>query len=139
MQIRAYRSEDEMDVIQLWERAGLTRPWNDPQKDIVRKLRVQPEWFLVGLIEERIVASVMAGFDGHRGWINYLAVDPDFQRSGFGRTIMMHAEQLLHNFGCPKINLQIRRDNINAVAFYESLGFTEDAVVSYGKRLIPDG
>ena len=138
MEIRPFEAQDEAAVIQLWQRAGLTRPWNDPARDIRRKLQVQPEWFLVGLVDDRLVASVMAGFDGHRGWINYLAVDPDDQRRGFGRMIMMHAERLLHNFGCPKINLQIRRDNVQAAAFYESLGFSEDAVVSYGKRLIPD-
>ena len=80
----------------------------------------------------------MAGYDGHRGWINYLAVDPDHQGSGFGRTIMERAERLLLDAGCPKINLQIRKDNAEAIAFYEKIGFREDAVVSFGKRLIKD-
>jgi len=138
MHIRAFQPDDESAVIQLWERSGLTRSWNDPQKDIARKLRVQPEWFLVGLLDERLIASVMAGFDGHRGWINYLAVDPDFQRAGYARALMERAERMLHEFGCPKINLQIRKDNLEAIAFYENIGFTEDAAVSFGKRLIAD-
>lgn len=138
MLIRPYQPADEQAVVRLWERAGLTRPWNDPRKDIQRKLTVQGEWFLVGVQNEQIVASVMAGYDGHRGWINYLAVDPDHRRAGHGRAIMDHATQVLHDAGCPKINLQIRRDNLQAIAFYESIGFKEDAVVSFGKRLIPD-
>lgn len=138
MLIRPYQPADETAVIRLWERAGLTRPWNDPRKDIERKLHVQGEWFLVGELEGQIITSVMAGYDGHRGWINYLAVDPEHQREGHGRTIMQYAEQLLLAAGCPKINLQIRTDNLAAIAFYESLGFQQDAVVSFGKRLIAD-
>jgi ribosomal protein S18 acetylase RimI-like enzyme len=138
MQIRDFQPEDESAVIRLWERAGLTRPWNDPHKDIARKLAVRCGWFLVGLEGGEIVASVMVGYDGHRGWINYLAVDPDLQRQGHGREIMRHAEQLLLAAGCPKINLQVRDDNQSAIAFYERIGFQRDAVVSYGKRLISD-
>lgn len=80
----------------------------------------------------------MAGFEGHRGWINYLAVDPEFQRQGLGRKMMNEAERLLQDFGCPKINLQIREDNLEAIKFYECIGFSEDKVVSFGKRLIAD-
>jgi ribosomal protein S18 acetylase RimI-like enzyme len=138
MLIRPFQPVDEPAVIALWERVGLTRPWNDPHKDIQRKLTVQPDWFLVGLIEAQIVASLMAGYDGHRGWINYLAVHPDFQRQGHARQIMEHAEQLLLAAGCPKINLQIRADNAEAIAFYERIGFKQDDVISFGKRLIPD-
>lgn len=138
MQIRPYLPTDEPAVVQLWERAGLTRPWNNPQLDIARKLAVQADGFLVGLLDDRVIATVMAGYDGHRGWINYLAVDPRHQRAGYGRLMMDRAEQLLHELGCPKINLQIRTDNAAAIAFYEQLGFTKDAVISLGKRLIPD-
>ena len=139
MLIRKYVKEDLDGLIRHWtESFPDDPPHNEPAKMIQAKLLVD-DLIFVAEDDGRILGACMAGYDGHRGWINYLAVDPDFQRSGFGRTIMMHAEQLLHDFGCPKINLQIRRDNINAVAFYESLGFTEDAVVSYGKRLIPDG
>ncbi|WP_220498224.1 GNAT family acetyltransferase [Stieleria mannarensis] len=138
MQIREFQCEDESDVVSLWRRAGLTRPWNDPHKDIARKLSVQSQWFLVGVLDERIIATVMAGYDGHRGWINYLAVDPDHRHGGRGRAIMQHAQQVLLEAGCPKINLQIRRDNTDAIAFYERIGFREDDVVSFGKRLIDD-
>jgi len=138
MLIRPYQPSDEPSLINLWQQCSLTRPWNDPRKDIARKLLVQPEWFLVGIVGDRLMASVMAGYDGHRGWINYLAVAPDFRRAGYGRAMMAEAENLLHGFGCAKINLQIRKDNLDAIAFYESIGFTEDAVVSFGKRLISD-
>lgn len=138
MNIRPFQPRDEAAIIELWQRCGLTRPWNNPQLDIERKLTVQPEWFLVGLIDGRLAASVMAGYDGHRGWINYLAVDPEYQRMGLGRLLMQQAERHLANAGCPKINLQIRSDNSDARGFYESLGFVQDPVVSYGKRLIPD-
>lgn len=136
--IRPFQPADEFAVVQLWESAGLTRSWNNPVKDIQRKLSVQREWFLVGLVDERIMASVMAGYDGHRGWINYLAIDPNYQRQGYGRVMMASAERLLLEAGCPKINLQIRQDNVAAIAFYQNIGFSEDAVISFGKRLILD-
>ncbi|MCU0593593.1 MAG: GNAT family acetyltransferase [Desulfobacterales bacterium] len=138
MEIRPFARPDEEAVIDLWRRCGLLRPWNDPQRDIARKQGFQPEWFLVGVSDGAIVATVMAGYDGHRGWLNYLAVDPQKRRKGYGRAIMAEAERLLRAVGCPKINLQIRRDNLNAIRFYERIGFAEDAVVSYGKRLIRD-
>lgn len=138
MQIRPFTETDRNAVIAVWIRSGLTRPWNDPGKDIDRKLSMQGEWFLVGEVDDVIVATVMIGYDGHRGWINYLAVDPDFQGRGFGRILMNEAEHLLLEVNCPKINLQIRHDNLGAIAFYERIGYAEDAVVSYGKRLIPD-
>ena len=84
------------------------RPWNDPRTDIERKLRVDPELFLVAVEEDLVVGSVMAGYEGHRGWINYLAVDPSRRRQGLGTRLMDEAEGLLAERGCPKINLQIR-------------------------------
>ena len=115
-----------------------SRPWNDPRKDIARKLRVQPEWFLIATAGEEVVGSVMAGYDGHRGWVNYLAVTPDSRRLGVGRTLMAEVERLLREAGCPKINLQIRSANRAAVSFYEALGYTADDVVSLGRRLEHD-
>jgi ribosomal protein S18 acetylase RimI-like enzyme len=94
--------------------------------------------FFVGLLDERLIASVMAGYDGHRGWINYLAVHPDYQRSGFGRMMMQKAEESLRAAGCPKINLQVRSSNVAVIEFYKTLGFKADDVVSLGKRLEPD-
>ena len=138
MQIRPFDELDEEAVIGLWSRCGLLRSWNDPHKDIERKRGVQRELFLVGTIDGVVVAAAMAGYDGHRGWINYLAVDPARRRLGLGRALMNEVERLLHARGCPKINLQIRHDNLEARAFYERIGFSADAVVSLGKRLEPD-
>jgi ribosomal protein S18 acetylase RimI-like enzyme len=138
LEIRPFVASDEKAVIALWSQCGLLRPWNDPRKDIARKLRVQRELFLVGILDGVVVATVMAGYDGHRGWINYLAVDPGHRRMGLGKALMVEAERLLRELGCPKINLQVRRENIEAAAFYSHLGFREDDVVSYGKRLEGD-
>lgn len=138
LDIRPYQSRDEAAVIQLWHACGLTRPWNDPHRDIARKLTVQPEWFLVGTVGDRVVASVMAGYDGHRGWINYLSVDPACRKRGYGKALIDAVEQRFIQAGCPKINLLIRGDNQAVQDFYRVLGFRQDDVISYGKRLIPD-
>lgn len=138
MKIRPYRSEDETDVIDLWRECGLVVPHNNPNRDINRKLAVNPEWFLVGVHDGRIVATCMAGYEGHRGWINYLAVSPGHRRLGLAARIMKEAESLLKQAGCPKINLQIRTSNNDVIAFYESIGYSKDEVVSMGKRLVPD-
>ena len=138
MEIREFQPPDEEAVIVLWERCGLVRPWNDPRKDISRKLKVRPDLFLVGVADRKVVATVMAGYDGHRGWINYLAVAPEERRRGRGRTMMREAENRLRSAGCPKINLQIRRANADVIAFYASLGYVQDEVVSMGRRLEVD-
>ena len=137
--IRPFADADEQIVVDLWARCGLVRPWNDARRDIARKRRVQPELFLVAVADDgAIVGTVMAGYDGHRGWINYLASDPTRRRQGIGRALMHEAEAGLARLGCPKINLQIRHDNRDAIAFYQRIGFGEDAVVSMGKRLQRD-
>lgn len=138
MLIRSYREADEQAVVELWKACQLTRPWNDPHKDIARKLAVQRELFVVGTLDERIVASIMAGYDGHRGWVNYLAVDPAYRKRGFARALMTHVEAGLLAYGCPKINLQVRAGNDAAIAFYRRIGYAADEVVSLGKRLVPD-
>lgn len=125
-------------VIQLWLACGLTVPWNDPEKDINRKLNVQRELFLVGLYGDDLIASAMGGYDGHRGWVNYLGVDPKYQRMGFARKMMQDLQKRLLDLGCPKINLQIRDSNTDAIEFYKQIGFKQDAVLSMGLRLIPD-
>lgn len=139
--IRPFHSEDTDAVVALWESCGLVRPWNDPRCDIARKLTVQPELFLVAEPEDDsdgVVAAGMAGFDGHRGWVNYLAVRPDLQGSGLGRALMAEFERLLTDLGCPKLNLQVRAGNEQVLGFYASLGYTDDRTVSLGKRLIAD-
>ena len=138
LQIRPFQLADEAQLIELWTRCDLVRPWNDPRKDIRRKLQAQPELFLVGVLDGVIVASVMAGYEGHRGWINYLAVAPEQQGRGLGRAIMDAAERLLHERGCPKINLQVRSTNTAVLDFYGRLGYARDDVVSLGKRLEND-
>jgi ribosomal protein S18 acetylase RimI-like enzyme len=138
MNIRPYRPADGEAVVALWQACDLVRPWNDPHKDIRRKLGVNPEWFLVGEQDGRIVGTVMAGYEGHRGWINYLAVEPAAQRRGLGRALMAEAERLLRAAGCPKVNLQVRSTNAAVIAFYRRLGYTVDEVTSLGRRLESD-
>jgi ribosomal protein S18 acetylase RimI-like enzyme len=139
LQIRPFQPSDEAALVALWEECRLTRPWNDPRKDIQRKLAVQPELFLVGVIDGAVVASVMAGYEGHRGWVNYLAVAPRMRGRGFGRALMQHVEAALWQRGCPKVNLQVRASNREALEFYRHLGYAQDESISLGKRLIDDG
>jgi ribosomal protein S18 acetylase RimI-like enzyme len=138
MEIRPFQAGDEAAVIGLWQRCGLVVPHNNPVADIQRKVVVAAELFLVGVVDGKLVATVMAGYEGHRGWINYLAVEPALQRAGHGRLIVEHAEQLLRALGCPKINLQIRATNREVIEFYRRLGFQIDDVLSMGKRLVVD-
>jgi len=138
MDIAEFRDNDRAGIIALWTRCELVVPQNDPNKDIDRKMKVNPELFLVGKLEGKIVASVMGGYEGHRGWINYLAVDPDYRRKGYGRMIMLELESRFNVKGCPKINLQVRENNSLVLRFYESIGFSNDHVISLGKRLEVD-
>ena len=138
MLIRPFAPQDEEQVIALWHRCELTRPWNDPRKDIQRKLTTQPELFLVLELEGRVVGTAMGGYDGHRGWVNYLAVAPELRGKGLGRKLMATLESLLTARGCPKLNLQVRAGNEAAIGFYTRLGYKQDEVVSLGKRLIED-
>ena len=138
MLIRAFSPADEDAIIQLWHDCGLSRPWNDPKKDVARKSNEQPELFLVGLIEDTLVASAMFGYDGHRGSVSYLAVSPKHRRLSLGRELMQAGEAMLLQRGCPKINLLVRTSNSDVIEFYRHLGYREDPVVSLGKRLIED-
>ncbi len=138
MKIRAFDIEDQAAVIELWQACALVVPWNDPVKDIARKLKVDADLFLVGESRGEIVATVMGGYEGHRGWINYLAVSPQHQRKGYGREIMEFVEQRIQLKGCPKINLQIRGTNTQAAAFYQAIGYDIENVIGLGKRLEPD-
>lgn len=134
--IRPYQAADQNAVIALWQQVFPDNPaHNDPQLDIQRKLKVQPECFLMALIEDRIVGTIMAGFDGHRGWVYYVAVLPEQRRQGIGRALMAAAEQALAQLGCRKINLQVRPDNHTVLAFYRGLGYAVEERVSLGKRL----
>jgi ribosomal protein S18 acetylase RimI-like enzyme len=136
MNIREFQRADGVAVISLWHQCGLVVPHNDPALDIERKLAVSGDLFLVGESQREIVASVMGGYDGHRGWINYLAVHPDHQQLGYGRSIMAAVEARICAKGCPKINLQVRRTNAEVIRFYESLGYSLDDVIGMGKRIL---
>ena len=138
MYIRPYQNRDEKDVIQLWHECNLVVPWNDPKLDIERKLKVNPDLFLVGLIEGKVIATAMGGYEGHRGWINYLAVSPEIRQKGVGRQMVEEVEAKLRNLGCPKINVQIRSSNKGVIEFYGKLDFSVDDVISMGKRLVDD-
>ncbi|HWY86047.1 MAG TPA: GNAT family acetyltransferase [Gemmataceae bacterium] len=134
--IRSFTEADEDQVIQLWRDVFPDNPpWNMPKADIARKLAVQRELFLVGDLNLRAIATVMAGFDGHRGWVHLVAVHPNYRRRGFGRAMMIEAEKKLREIGCTKINLQVRATNQEVVAFYETLGYAVEERVSMGKRL----
>jgi len=136
--LRTFQTDDTDSVIELWRRCDLLRPWNDPHKDIFRKISIQPELFLVLENGDCILGCIMAGYDGHRGWLNYLAVDPDFRQKGYGRQLVQEAANRLHDLGCPKINIQVRKKNVSILSFYRKLGFVDDPVISLGKRLEQD-
>ena len=138
MIIKQYKSEYESAVIELWRKCNLTRPQNNPKLDIERKMKVNPELFLVGVEGGKVIATAMGGYEGHRGWVNYVGVDPEYQKNGFGKQIMTALEKKLIEKGCPKINLMVRNGNTGAERFYEKIGYTRDEVFEMGKRLIPD-
>jgi ribosomal protein S18 acetylase RimI-like enzyme len=133
--IRPYVPEDQDAVIALWEACRLVVPQNDPIADIRTKIQFQPDLLLVAIAQDRLVGTVMAGYEGHRGWINYLAVAPEQRRRGIAKKMMASVEKKLRALGCPKINLQVRRTNTTVINFYQAIGFREDDVISLGKRL----
>ena len=138
MEMRVFVEADTDAVIDLWNLADLTRPNNDPSLDIKRKMNDSPWGFLVAMEGKTIIGSIMVGYDGHRGWINYLACHPNHRRRGVAKSLMNEAKKLLLERGCPKISLQVRSGNESAVKFYASIGYLEDNVTSFGLRLIPD-
>ena len=134
--IRPYSKIDQGAVIALWSAVFPdSPPWNDPKTDIQRKLAVQRDFFLVAILNEELVGTAMAGYDGHRGWVYYLAVHPKYRRQGIGSALMEAVETGLLNMGCPKINLQVRATNREVIAFYQHLGYHVEQRVSMGKRL----
>jgi len=122
-------------VIALWETCGLTRPWNDPVRDLSLARDAADSVVVVARENGAVRGSVMAGFDGHRGWVYYLAVHPDVQRRGLGRALMAPAEAWLADRGAPKIQLMVREGNARAISFYEALGMARQPVVTLGRRL----
>jgi ribosomal protein S18 acetylase RimI-like enzyme len=136
--LRPFRIDDTEAVVQLWDDAGLTRPWNDPRLDIERKMAVQPELFLVAEDGDAAIGSVMAGYDGHRGWLYYLAVADSHRGRGVARALVTEAERLLREMGCPKVQLMVREGNERVLGFYDALGYERFSVSNTGKRLIAD-
>jgi ribosomal protein S18 acetylase RimI-like enzyme len=142
LNIKPYHLDNQQAVINLWHACNLVVAWNDPAKDIQRKMLVDPDLFLIGQLpgdpSGEIIATVMGGYEGHRGWINYLAVSPKHQRKGYARAMMQQVEVLIQNKGCPKINLQVRGTNSEVIQFYQAIGYDVENAVGLGKRLIPD-
>lgn len=136
--IRPYQMTDQAAVVKIWDQCGLIVPWNDPIKDIQRKMKVDPNLFLVATNHTGIVGTIMGGYEGHRGWINYLAVSPDAQGQNIGQRMIEIIEKKLLDMQCPKVNLQIRSTNKRMLEYYQKLGYEEDHSISMGKRLIPD-
>jgi ribosomal protein S18 acetylase RimI-like enzyme len=134
-EIVRYRPEHQGVLVDLWAKCNLIVPQNDPVEDIQRKLDFQSELFFVALLSGKLIGSIMAGYEGHRGWLNYLAVLPEYQKRGYGRKLVERAVDELSRLGCLKVNLQVRRSNVSVIQFYKHLGFKEDEVVSLGKRL----
>jgi ribosomal protein S18 acetylase RimI-like enzyme len=136
IELRPYELEDEEDVVGLWREVFPDSPaHNDPHRDIRLKLQVQPDLFFVAMDEGCLVGTAMAGFDGHRGWVYYVAVHPNHRRKGIGSALMKRVERGLSEMGCPKLNLQIRATNAEVQAFYESLGYQVEDRISMAKRL----
>jgi ribosomal protein S18 acetylase RimI-like enzyme len=136
--IRTFRPDDESDVINLWRQSGLIVPWNNPETDIQRKLSTSPDLFYVGLLDGELIASCMAGYDGHRGWIYFLTVKSAHQRQGFASRLIDHAESELIKLGCPKVELMVRKSNNNIISFYQGVGYDIDPVMVLSKRLTED-
>jgi ribosomal protein S18 acetylase RimI-like enzyme len=136
--IRPYRLSDREALVALWHLGGLTRAWNDPDRDIDRKVARDPDNLLVLEVDGQLIGSVMVGYEGHRGWINYLVVHPDHQGRGLGQALVDEAERRLAALGCPKVNLQVRSSNRSAIDFYRRIGYSVDDVVSLGRRLEVD-
>ncbi|ALH94965.1 GNAT family acetyltransferase [Acinetobacter equi] len=136
--IRQFQETDLEDVIALWEVCDLSRPWNNPEIDIFRKVAQKDQLFLVAIKDDELIATVMGGYDGHRGWVNYLAVHPHQQRNGVATALIQQLEKRLTALGCPKLQLLIHKDNIDVQNFYEQLGYEEVEVICFGKRLIQD-
>ncbi|MBU1286332.1 MAG: GNAT family acetyltransferase [Alphaproteobacteria bacterium] len=137
LHIREFREADRATLIALWETCGLTRPWNDPDADIDRIQVSRDATILFGTVDDAVVASVMVGHDGHRGWIYYLAVTLDRQARGHGREMMAEAELWLTARGAPKVQLMVRQENEDAADFYSALGYERQDVTVLGKWLTP--
>jgi len=135
--IRTYRDSDQEAVLALWERAGINRPWLNLRAEIVEKRKRDRSLFLVATDGDEIIGAVMGAYDGRRGWVYHLAVQPSWQRDGIGRALMQELERRMLRLGVSKVNLQVRADNLVATGFYERLGYQDERLTSFGKHLRP--
>jgi ribosomal protein S18 acetylase RimI-like enzyme len=127
--------EDEIDAaVDLWRAANLTRPWNDPHADARLAMAGTTSTILAGRLDGRLVATVMVGADGHRGWVYYLAVSPDCRGRRFGEAMMRAAEQWIIARGMPKLQLMVRTDNAGVIRFYEAIGYVQEEVAVLSRR-----
>jgi hypothetical protein len=133
--IRPFKASDRKALIALWSDCGLTRPWNPPDRDIDFCLKSKHGAILIGELDGQIAASVMVGHDGHRGWVYYVAADPNQQRKGLGAAIMAAAEAWLQQRGVPKVMLLIRPENKKVARFYKALGYAVEPRVLMTRRL----
>jgi ribosomal protein S18 acetylase RimI-like enzyme len=133
--IVTYNPKYQNAVVELWKNCDILRCQNQPVEDIERKMNFQPQLFFIALLDGEVVGTVMVGYEGHRGWLNYLAVAPTYQRQGYGTKLVKKAIRELKKIGCPKVNLQVRKGNTSAVEFYKHIGFKEDEALSFGKRV----
>ncbi|MBO6657841.1 MAG: GNAT family acetyltransferase [Pseudomonadales bacterium] len=136
MHVRSFQESDRGDVVALWNSVFADDPpWNEPNTVIDTKLRTQPELFFVYESQEKVVGTLVAGFDGFRGWIHHVAVHPDHQGHGVSRLLIEAAESGLRELGCKKVNLQVRKGNEGAADKYRSMGFSDEPRISMGKLL----
>ncbi len=130
-EIREIQESDISQVVDLWQRTGVTKPWNDPLSDVARSRQSPHCVILMLLTGGHLVATAMVGEDGHRGWLYYVAVDPQQQKQGYGRAIVAASEEWLAKRGIAKVNLLVRRDNQAAGAFYESLQYRDGGNICF--------
>jgi ribosomal protein S18 acetylase RimI-like enzyme len=136
LSIIPYSNQYQTAVIDLWRQCNLIIPSNDPVEDIQKKIDFQPALFFIALLFNQVVGSIMVGYEGHRGWINYLAVLPMFQKQGYGKLLIIKAVTELRKLGCVKVNLQIRPDNHQVLGFYQHLGFKQEARINMSLKLL---
>ncbi|WP_402461710.1 GNAT family acetyltransferase [Isoptericola aurantiacus] len=134
-QIREVADADVEQVVALWRACDLTRPWNDPRADVAAARRNPTSTVLVAHDEAGVVGSVMAGYEGHRGWLYYVAVAPSSQGTGLGRRLVAAAEEWLRAAGASKVRLMVRTTNPAALGFYEALGYADSECTVLGRTL----
>ena len=135
MNIRTAKLQDTPAIVALWKETNLLVPWNNPEEDIKRAFSTPTSTILVAEIENKLIGTILAGYDGHRGWIYYLAVKPEYQKHGYGRRLVEAAEDWLKSQGAPKIHLLIRKDNSQVQSFYHSIGYETSDVLMMKKTI----